>query len=76
MAIQVLLPKVGFTMEEAEITEWLIADGAEVVEGQPLFSFESDKSTQEVESPASGRLKILQETGVTVRVGSILAEIE
>lgn len=76
MPVQVLLPKVGFTMEEAEISEWLIPDGAEVVEGQPLFSFESDKSTQEVESPASGRLRILQETGVIVKVGSILAEIE
>lgn len=76
MATQVLLPKVGFTMEEAEVSEWLVADGADVVEGQPLFSFESDKSTQEVDSPASGKLRIIQQPGEIVKVGAVLAEIE
>jgi pyruvate/2-oxoglutarate dehydrogenase complex dihydrolipoamide acyltransferase (E2) component len=75
MTVQILLPKLGFTMEEAELVEWLAEDGAEVTEGQPLFALESDKSTQEVEAPASGKLKIIQQPGESVPVGTLLGEI-
>ena len=75
MAIEVLLPKIGFSMNEGTLAEWLVADGAEAVEGQPLYSLESDKSTQEVESPATGTLKIIAQTGETYEVGTLLATI-
>lgn len=75
MATEVILPKLGFSMNEGTLSEWLVADGAEVKEGQPLFALESDKSTQEVEAPASGTLKIIKQTGETYEVGTILAEI-
>ena len=45
-------------------------------EGQPLYALESDKSTQEVESPATGTLRILAEVGETYEVGTVLAEID
>lgn len=76
MATEVLLPKLGFAMEEAELSEWLVEDGAEAVEGQPLYAIEADKSTNEVESPASGTLRILKQTGETYPVGTVLAIIE
>ena len=76
MAIQILLPKIGFSMNEGELREWLFEDGATVNEGQPLFSIESDKSTTEVESPATGVLRILKAPGETYEVGTVLGEIE
>jgi pyruvate/2-oxoglutarate dehydrogenase complex dihydrolipoamide acyltransferase (E2) component len=76
MATEVLLPKLGFSMNEGILAEWLVEHGAHVVEGQPLFSLESDKSTNEVESPATGILKILKQTGETYEVGTVLAAIE
>jgi pyruvate/2-oxoglutarate dehydrogenase complex dihydrolipoamide acyltransferase (E2) component len=76
MATEVLLPKIGFSMNEGTLVEWLVADGEEVKEGQPLYSLESEKSVQEVESPASGRLKILKEPGQTYTVGTVLGTIE
>jgi pyruvate/2-oxoglutarate dehydrogenase complex dihydrolipoamide acyltransferase (E2) component len=75
MAFEVLLPKIGFSMNEGTLVEWLVADGGEAVEGQPLYALESEKSTQEVESPASGTLKIIAETGETYEVGTLLATI-
>lgn len=75
MAFEVILPKLGFSMNEGELKEWLVADGAQVSEGEPLFALESDKSVQEVDSPASGTLRILKEVGETYEVGTILAEI-
>jgi pyruvate/2-oxoglutarate dehydrogenase complex dihydrolipoamide acyltransferase (E2) component len=75
MTTEVLLPKIGFSMNDAVLSQWLIDDGAPVVAGQPLYSIESDKSVQEIESPASGTLRILAAVGETYTVGTVLAEI-
>lgn len=75
MSTEVLLPKIGFSMSEGTISEWLVANGGQAVEGQPLYLLESDKSANEVESPASGTLSILVEPGVTCEVGTVLATI-
>lgn len=76
MAVEVVLPKLGFSMNEGQIAEWLVADGAQVKEGDPLFLLEADKSTNEVESPASGTLHIEAEVGETYEVGTVIAYIE
>jgi len=75
MATQVLLPKIGFSMNEGVLSQWLVADGAEIAAGQPLYALESEKSVQEIEAPASGTLKIIAQIGETYQVGTVLAEI-
>ena len=62
-------------MNEATLSQWLIADGAQVAAGEPLYSIESEKSVEEIESPASGTLKIMATVGETYPVGTVLAEI-
>ena len=76
MAIEVLFPKIGFSMEEGTLAEWLAADGASVKEGDPLYALESDKSVQEIEAPASGKLKIIAAVGKVYKVGDVLGTIE
>lgn len=76
MATEVLLPKIGFSMNEGEVAEWLAGDGDAVTAGQPLFTLEADKSTNEVEAPASGTLRILKPAGETYTVGTVLGTIE
>jgi pyruvate/2-oxoglutarate dehydrogenase complex dihydrolipoamide acyltransferase (E2) component len=76
MATDILLPKLGFSMTEAQIAEWLVPDGAQVTEGQPLYSLEADKSTNEVEAPASGTLRIIAQVGEIYEVGTVLGTIE
>ena len=76
MTTQVLLPKIGFSMEEGTLSEWLQPNGANVQQGQPLYSLESEKSVQEIEAPASGKLKIIASPGEMYKVGTVLAEIE
>jgi pyruvate/2-oxoglutarate dehydrogenase complex dihydrolipoamide acyltransferase (E2) component len=75
MVTQVLLPKIGFSMNEGVLSQWLVADGAEVKAGQPLYALESEKSVQEIEAPTSGTLKIMVSIGATYKVGTVLAEI-
>ncbi len=76
MATEIILPKIGFSMSEGVLAEWLVKDGAQVTAGAPLFTLESDKSTTEVEAPASGTLRILKQTGETYPVGTVLGTIE
>jgi pyruvate/2-oxoglutarate dehydrogenase complex dihydrolipoamide acyltransferase (E2) component len=76
MATEIILPKIGFSMTEAQVAEWLVEDGAQVSEGDPLYSLEADKSTNEVEAPASGILRIYALPGETYEVGTVLGEIE
>lgn len=76
MAVDVLLPKIGFSMNEGTLAEWLVPDGGQAVEGEPLYALESEKSTQEVDSPASGVLRIVAQIGETYEVGTLLATIE
>ena len=76
MATEILLPKLGFSMNEGQLSEWLAKDGEQVKEGQPLYLLESDKSTNEVEAPSSGTLRIAAEIGETYEVGTVLGTIE
>ena len=76
MAVEILLPKIGFSMNEGQVAEWLANAGDEVKEGQPLYSLEADKSTNEVEAPASGTLRIVAAVGETYEVGTVLGYIE
>jgi hypothetical protein len=56
-------------MNDAALSQWLVADGAQVRQGEPLFSIESDKSIEEIPSPASGTLKIIAKPGGDLRRG-------
>lgn len=56
MATEIIVPKIGFSMTEGVLAEWLAQDGVTVAEGAPLFVIESDKSNNEAEAPASGVL--------------------
>ena len=76
MATQILLPKIGFSMVEGQVAEWLAKDGDQVSEGQPLYLLEADKSANEVEAPASGTLRIAAQPGETYEVGTVLGTIE
>ena len=76
MATEIIFPKIGFSMTEGVLAEWLVADGATVAEGDPLYSIETDKSTNEVEAPASGVVRISGQQGETYEVGAIIGSIE
>jgi len=59
VATEVIMPKMGQTMEEGTILEWYRTEGQEVAKGEPLFQVESDKAVFDIESPASGTVRRL-----------------
>jgi pyruvate dehydrogenase E2 component (dihydrolipoamide acetyltransferase) len=74
MVHEVILPKLGQTMEEGTIVDWLKQEGDAVQRGEALFTVESDKATLEVEASNRGFLReILVPAGQTVPVLTVVA---
>ena len=76
MAIEIVMPKLGWTMEEGILDEWIKQDGDEVQPGDIIFVVESDKALQEIEAFDSGILRISPNAppvGSTVKIGELLA---
>ena len=63
MATEFTMPKLGLTMEEATIIEWLVADGADVPEGAAVMRIETDKTETEVEIGVAGVLHRVGKAG-------------
>ena len=76
MAVEVVLPALGLTVEKGKILKWLKKEGETVAKGESLYEVEADKVTTEVESPSSGVLgKILIPEGVEVPILTVVAVI-
>ena len=73
--MDILLPQLGFSVNEANLVEWMVADGATVAKGDPLYALESEKSVQEIDAPADGVLRILKPAGEVYEVGTVIGEI-
>ena len=75
MAEPIAMPRLGWTMEEGTLVEWLKADGDAVEAGEILFTVESDKALNEIETFSGGILRIppdAPQPGDTVPVGALL----
>jgi pyruvate dehydrogenase E2 component (dihydrolipoamide acetyltransferase) len=76
MAYELKLPDLGEGLTEGEISRWLVAEGQEVAEDEPLVEIQTDKTTVEIPSPAAGKVtQILVEEGKVVPVGTVLVVI-
>lgn len=76
MAIEITIPRLGWSMDEGTFGEWLKSDGDHVEAGEAIFTLESDKALQEVESVDDGYLNLLPGgpvEGDTVTVGTLVA---
>lgn len=72
----VLVPQLGNEITEAEVTEWLKAEGEAVEEGEPLVTLTTTKMAFDLDAPASGTLvRIAIPEGELAPVGATLAEI-
>lgn len=77
MAVEVTIPKLGLTMQEATVVRWLKKPGEAVNAGEPLLEIETEKITCEVESPASGTLsEIVVSEGTVAAVAAVIGLIE
>jgi pyruvate/2-oxoglutarate dehydrogenase complex dihydrolipoamide acyltransferase (E2) component len=76
MSVPINIPKLGVSMTEGTLIEWLVEDGANVTEGQEIYRLETDKVENDVESPASGVLRVTGVEGEIYAVGDSIGQIE
>ena len=78
MSVQTLtMPRLGETMDEAVIVQWLVAEGARYGRGDAILEIETDKTVAEVPALHEGRLlRILAQSGQRIAVGEPIAEVE
>ena len=76
MAYEFKLPDLGEGLTEGEISRWLVSEGQEIAEDDPLVEIATDKTTVEIPSPASGIVsRILVPEGEVAPVGTVLVVI-
>ena len=76
MAIEVFMPALGIAQDTGKLLEWLVQEGQTVQKGQPLMVIETDKTTVEIEAPASGILaNVRARAGEDIPVGQVIAHI-
>ena len=75
MAFEVVIPRLGWSMEEGTFSGWLKKEGDFVRSGEALFSLEGEKAIQDIESLDEGILRIPPQgpsVGTIVKVGAIV----
>lgn len=73
--IDIEVPKLNNNDTSYELVQWLVDDGAEVAEGQPLVVVETSKAIEELESPGFGVLLIRVEKGGECKPGETIGQL-
>lgn len=74
--LNVRMPALSATMEDAELLTWLVEVGDEVRSGQPIAEVTTDKVDMELESPFDGMVEeLLAAPGTRVALGAIVATV-
>jgi 2-oxoglutarate dehydrogenase E2 component (dihydrolipoamide succinyltransferase) len=76
MSTEVKIPAVGESITSGVLSGWLKQNGDAVLDGEPIFSLETDKISTEVPAPASGTLQIMVAAGEEVKIGQLVAMID
>lgn len=76
MSTELRIPKLGMSMEEGTLQEWCVKKGDTVKEGDVIYLLETDKSIQEIEAPAGGKIEIIGQEGELYPVGEVIGYIE
>ncbi|PTX53956.1 pyruvate dehydrogenase E2 component (dihydrolipoamide acetyltransferase) [Melghirimyces profundicolus] len=75
MATDIVMPKLGMSMEEGTVVEWLKNEGERVEQGEPVVTISSEKTEIEVEAPDSGILTIVVPQDGVVPVSEVIGRV-
>jgi 2-oxoglutarate dehydrogenase E2 component (dihydrolipoamide succinyltransferase) len=74
--VELKVPASGESITSANVAKWRKNTGEFVTQGEVLVTLETDKVSNELEAPASGRLKIITPEGDEVAIGAVIATID
>ncbi|MCB6992560.1 lipoyl domain-containing protein [bacterium 210820-DFI.6.37] len=74
--MEVVMPRLGMTMQDGKIVKWYFADGDKVTEGEPLLDIETEKLNNTVNATATGIFTKVANEGDTIACGEVIARID
>lgn len=75
--IEIKVPELGESIQEVQISEWLVKEGDFVEQDQDIVELESEKAAQSLAAPKSGVIsKLHKQTGDFAEIGTLLAELD
>ena len=69
------VPKLEMSMSEGILAKWAVPNGAEVTTGEVIYVLETDKTSRDIEAPASGKLTQTAVEGETYECGTQIGSI-
>ena len=76
MATRIVVPQLGNEITEAEVTEFHVAVGDTVVEGDAVATITTTKMAVEIETPENGEIASIDvEEGSIVKIGTTLCTL-
>ncbi|CAB4870749.1 unannotated protein [freshwater metagenome] len=76
MTTPINIPKLGVSMTEGTLVEWMVTNGQAVQAGDVLYRIETDKVENDIEAPVAGVIHISGVEGETYDVGIQIGSIE
>jgi 2-oxoglutarate dehydrogenase E2 component (dihydrolipoamide succinyltransferase) len=77
MLVDVVMPKMGESIQEGKILRWMKKPGDKIELDESILEISTDKVDSEIPSPAAGFLsRIIVPEGETVEVGTVIAVVE
>ncbi|MBW1849935.1 MAG: 2-oxoglutarate dehydrogenase complex dihydrolipoyllysine-residue succinyltransferase [Deltaproteobacteria bacterium] len=76
MEIEIKIPSVGESVQEAVLAQWYKKSGDTVQKDEPIFVIETDKVTLEIVAEADGILKVVVPEGETVAIGAVVGTLD
>ena len=76
MSTPINIPKLGVSITEGTLVEWLVSDGQSVQAGDVIYRIETDKVENEIEAPVAGTVRLSGVEGETYEVGTQIGSIE
>ena len=75
MIIEIKVPSPGESINEVEISSWLVSDGDYVEKDQEICEIDSDKATLTISAEDGGEIKILKDVELVIPVGEVICTI-
>ncbi|MBP7526446.1 MAG: 2-oxo acid dehydrogenase subunit E2 [Syntrophorhabdaceae bacterium] len=75
MAVNIMIPKLGMSVDEVNLVEWKVQEGDRVEQGDVVLVVETQKTEWNVEAEGSGFVHILVEGGSKAMIGAIVGLI-
>ena len=75
MAVNVVIPKLGMSVDEVNLLEWKVGEGDTVEQGDTVLVVETQKTEWNIEAEGSGFLHIVVEAGSKAQIGAVVGII-